>query len=335
MINCAVIGASGYVGMELTALLSKHPKFNLNSLWVSEKSADANKPICSLYPGLLGLCELNLQGLVLNEVTLAHLANNNDVLFLCTEHEVAHDIVKQIFPLLAKTGLKIFDLSGGHRLNQSDDYAEVYGFAHQHQAALDQGVYGLPEWHQEAIAQSQLIAVPGCYPTASILALKPLVIQGLLKAGHKPVINAVSGISGAGRKATSVNSFCELSLQAYKVFAHRHQPEIEQELGCHVVFTPHIANYDRGILATIYCQLKDEVNEDCVQSAYQKAYASSDKVHCVDFQPAINHVKQRDHCLIHWEFNQKTREIIITSAIDNLLKGAASQALQCAELGCL
>lgn len=335
MINCAIIGASGYVGAELVELLSAHPHFQLTGLWVSESSADINKPISMLYPRLLGVSELALQGLAQDENSLNQLASTNDALFLCTEHEVAHDLVKQLFPFLEKASLKVFDLSGAHRLKQADNYATVYGFQHKHQMALDAAVYGLPEWHQSAIGQSQLIAVPGCYPTAVTLALKPLIKAGLFNVGQKPVINAISGISGAGRKASSVNSFCELSLQAYKVFAHRHQPEIEQELGCQVVFTPHIANFERGILATIYCQLDAHASEESIKAAFHAAYNDSPKVHCVDFQPSINDVKQRQHCLIHWEYRKESQELILTSAIDNLLKGAASQALQCAELGCL
>lgn len=335
MIKCAIVGASGYVGAELVTLLAEHSHFEMTQLWVSENSVDAGKPISKLYPRLQGICDKQLTGLVGDKASLMQLAEDNDALFLCTEHDIAHKIVHQLFPHLDELSLKIYDLSGAHRLNQSELYASVYGFEHQHQAALDASVYGLAEWHEADIRKSPLIAVPGCYPTAISLALKPLVTNALLDTQQKPIINAVSGISGAGRKATKVNSFCELSLQAYKVFSHRHQPEIEQELGCPVVFTPHIADYDRGILATIYCRLQASASAEQLNQVYEQAYGQSEKVHCVDYQPAINHVKHRDHCLIHWEYQADSQELIITSAIDNLLKGAASQALQCAELGCL
>jgi len=219
-------------------------------------------------------------------------------------------------------------LSGAFRVPSDNFYTGYYGFNHQHPEWLSKAVYGLAEWNSEQIKTAQLIAVPGCYPTASQLALKPLIEAGLLDCNQWPVINAVSGVSGAGRKATKVNSFCEVSLQAYGVFNHRHQPEIAHHLGCDIIFTPHLGNFKRGILATITAKLAEGVTAAQVAEVMQNAYAEQEVVRLLGEQTAsIQSVTNTCFCDIGWKV--QNQHIILTSAIDNLLKGASSQAMQC------
>ncbi|MCC2617368.1 N-acetyl-gamma-glutamyl-phosphate reductase [Aestuariibacter halophilus] len=326
MLRCCVVGASGYTGSELVRLLAKHPNFDLSDCFVSAGSQDAHRPITALYPGLQGHVDLTLQPL--DDQRLALLAQQFDAIFLATPHEASHDWM----PALTAGNARVFDLSGAFRLPDTDVFAQHYGFAHQHRALLDTAVYGLAEWHAPRIADSQLIAVPGCYPTASLLALKPLAEANLLSAEQWPVINAVSGVSGAGRKASLNTSVCEVSLQAYGVLGHRHQPEIAQYLGQPVLFTPHLGNFKRGILATIAVKLASGVTAQQVSDAYQQRYADSPVVRLLDHFPRLDDVVNTPHCDLHWKVDEASGHAVLGSAIDNLLKGAASQAVQCANL---
>ncbi len=161
------------------------------------------------------------------------------MVFLATAHEVSHDLAPQFL----EAGCVVFDLSGAFRVNDVAFYEKYYGFTHQYPELLEQAAYGLAEWCGNKLKEANLIAVPGCYPTAAQLALKPLIDADLLDLNQWPVINATSGVSGAGRKAAISNSFCEVSLQPYGVFTHRHQPEIATHLGADVIFTPHLGNF--------------------------------------------------------------------------------------------
>ncbi|MDX1269486.1 MAG: N-acetyl-gamma-glutamyl-phosphate reductase, partial [Oceanisphaera sp.] len=220
-----------------------------------------------------------------------------------------------------------FDLSGAFRVPGEGFYEQFYGFQHQHGDWLSQAVYGLAEWNQDAIKSARLIAVPGCYPTASLSALKPLQSAGLIADGSKPIISAVSGVSGAGRKASVANSFCEVSFKPYGVLNHRHQPEISHHLSNQVVFQPHLGNFIRGILATIYVQLNDDVSDEQIAAAYHQAYDGQKIVRLTGQWPQINDVTGTPFCDLHWA--RDGNQLIVVSAIDNLLKGAASQAIQC------
>jgi N-acetyl-gamma-glutamyl-phosphate reductase len=227
---------------------------------------------------------------------------------------------------LAK-GLPVFDLSGAFRVNDQQFYSSFYGFTHENEQWLEQAAYGLAEWNADAVKAAQLIAVPGCYPTASLCALKPLQQAGLIAQGWQPIINAVSGVSGAGRKAAINTSFCEVSLNPYGTFNHRHQPEISHHLGKEVLFQPHLGNYVRGILATIYVQLAEGVTPTQVDQAYLKAYEGKPLVRLTGQMPSIRGVASTPYCDIAWQ--QQGNMLVVVSAIDNLLKGAASQAMQC------
>ncbi|MDE1316716.1 N-acetyl-gamma-glutamyl-phosphate reductase [Vibrio aestuarianus] len=319
MLKTTIIGASGYTGAELAYMVQKHPQLTLSGLYVSANSLDAGKPMAELHGKLAGVVDMSIQPLV----DPAKAASECDVVFLATAHEVSHDLA----PIFLEQGCQVFDLSGAFRVQGDDFYTNYYGFEHKHAQWLEQAVYGLAEWNAEAIKQSQLIAVAGCYPTASQLAIKPLVEAGLLDSNQWPVINAISGVTGAGRKASLTNSFCEVSLQPYGVFTHRHQPEIAMHLGCEVIFTPHLGNFKRGILATITMKLAHGVSEQQVLEAFELAYANKPAVRIKQTLPRIQDVEFTPFCDLGWRVQGE--HIIVVSAIDNLLKGASSQAMQC------
>jgi N-acetyl-gamma-glutamyl-phosphate reductase len=192
-------------------------------------------------------------------------------------------------------------------------------------------VYGLAEWSADALKEANLIAVPGCYPTAAQLSLKPLIDAGVLDLNQWPVINATSGVSGAGRKAAISNSFCEVSLQPYGVFNHRHHPEITTHLGAEVIFTPHLGNFPRGILETITCRLNPGVTQAQIAEIFQQAYGDKPLVRLYDKGvPALKNVVGLPFCDIG--FAVKDQHLIVVATEDNLLKGAAAQAVQCANI---
>ena len=318
--NVVIIGASGYSGAELASLVAKHPNLTLTGCYVSEGSLDKNKLLSDLYPEHLGLLDCPL--LPLSVSAFDDIQSDADYVCLCTDHKVSVDLAPQFLAM----GKKVFDLSGGYRLASNDDYVTYYGFEHQHPELLNEAAYGLAEWNHDAIANAKLIAVAGCYPTAALNALKPLKQAGLLSS-ESIIINAVSGVTGAGRKASVGTHFCEVSLAPYGLFNHRHGPEIEQHLGHKVLFTPHLGNFPRGILETIYVQLKPGVTKENVASAYQ-VLANEPLIRLLGNKiPSIKGVAKQPFVDIGWQ--QQGTQLIVMSAIDNLLKGAAGQALQC------
>lgn len=324
MLKTLIIGASGYTGAELANILVKHPNFELCGLYVSANSLDKDKPISEIYPQLKRVVDLVLQPLPEDLTALAQMA---DCVFLATAHEVSH----QLAPVFLAHNCKVFDLSGAYRVNQAAFYTKFYGFEHQYPDLLEKAVYGLAEWNEALIQQSDLIAVAGCYPTVSQLCLKPLIVNDLLDEVQVPVINAVSGVSGAGRKASLTSSFCEVSLNPYGVFTHRHQPEIATHLGREVIFTPHLGNFKRGILATITAKLKAGVTAEQVKHAFAQAYIDKPLVRVYDKGfPSIKAVEFTPYCDI--AFAVQDQHIIVVGAEDNLLKGAAAQAVQCANI---
>ncbi|WP_182058286.1 N-acetyl-gamma-glutamyl-phosphate reductase [Pantoea sp. ME81] len=320
MLNTLIVGASGYAGVELATYLNRHPHMNITALAVSAQSPDAGKLLSDLHPQLKGIIDLPLQPLS----DAAEWADKVDVVFLATAHEVSHDLA----PEFLKAGCVVFDLSGAFRVNDDAFYTQYYGFSHQHQDWLDKAVYGLAEWQHDKIKDAQLVAVPGCYPTAAQLSLKPLVEAGLLNDAQWPVINATSGVSGAGRKANVGTSFCEVSLQPYGLFNHRHHPEIVAHLGTPVIFTPHLGSFPRGILSTTTCRLKAGVTQQDVADAFHKAYHDKPLVRVYDKGvPALKAVVGLPFCDIG--FAMQGEHLIVVAAEDNLLKGASSQAVQC------
>lgn len=320
MYNVSIIGASGYTGAQLVQLVHQHPALVLAGTYVSEKSADAGKSIADLHGNL---AHLNYSLTPINNEILAGLASEMDFILLATPHEASHDWMA----VLSAGKAKVLDLSGAFRIKDTEVFEQFYGFPHTAKDSLDKAVYGLAEWYAENIAQAKIIAVPGCYPTASLSALKPLA--GLLDETVRPVINAVSGVSGAGRKASLTSSFYEVSLQAYGVLGHRHTPEIEAYLATPVIFTPHLGNFKRGILATVTVKLNSDVTQPQLDAAYNDAYANAPLVRLRTSFPKIDDVAHTPFVDLHWKLDENSQYAVITAAIDNVMKGAASQAIQC------
>lgn len=316
-IPCAVFGASGYSGVELAWLLHNHPLFSLKHAYSSSAREEA-EPLAGLYPQIAGQLDIILQPW--HPDLLPQLAQQVRVVFLALPHEASAELA----PVLIKAGLVVFDLSGAFRLRDPQQHQQAYAFE-QPDIGVDVIPYGLAEW---TVLQGHepLVAVPGCYPTAAALALKPLMhlVQGT------PLINAVSGVSGAGRKAAAHTSFCEVSLAAYGVATHRHQPEICQSVGRPVIFVPHLGNFKRGILTTIYAPLEAGTTQQDIDLALQRAYHAQPLVRLCQQPPAIQDVVGTAFCDIHAVVHNG--HVILCVAIDNLLKGAAAQAVQLANM---
>jgi N-acetyl-gamma-glutamyl-phosphate reductase len=325
MFKVAIIGASGYAGAQLVNLVTKHPQMSLEHTCVSEHSQDAGKSIAQLHGFLAHLTHITLAPVSPSMLSL--LATEMDAVFLATPHEASHDWMTT----LSSGKAKIFDLSGAFRLQDTQIFKQFYGFEHT-STCLDKAVYGLAEYNSEAISQASIVAVPGCYPTASLLGLLPLQQAGVLDHQVRPIINAVSGVSGAGRKANLGTSFYEVSLQAYGVLGHRHTPEIEAYLGTPVIFTPHLGNFKHGILATITVKLNEDVSAKDVDAIFQQQYANQPIIRLRDRFPKVDDVAHTPYCDIFWKVDEDSGYAVIGSAIDNTLKGAASQAMQCANL---
>ena len=279
-----------------------------------------------LHGSLQGIVDLPLTPI--SETQLATVADRVDLIFLATPHEASHRWV----PLLVNKHALIIDLSGAYRFQSLEVYPKYYGFEHVHSDILARTVYGLADWHGDSIKKAQVISVPGCYPTASLTALKPLTESKLLALDSPPVINAVSGVSGAGRKANLATSGCELSLQAYNVFAHRHQPEISEYLSQQVIFTPHLGHFKRGILATCTAKLAPVLVKTVLTAVFLDAYQDNPMVRLKSSSPKLQDVVNTGFCDLYWQVDDSLGYVIVVSAIDNLLKGAASQAIQCANL---
>ncbi|WP_076412450.1 N-acetyl-gamma-glutamyl-phosphate reductase [Shewanella sp. UCD-KL12] len=322
MNNIAIIGASGYTGAQITSLINADTNLTIQGLYVSENSLDKGKPLAELYPSYSHISECLSP---LTEQAKSLIVEQADAVVLATDHAVSLHLAAWFY----EKGLAVFDLSGAYRFADTEQYPQWYGFEHDYPEVLSQAVYGLAEWNSADIADSKMIAVPGCYPTASLTALKPL---SSMLTDSLPVINAVSGVTGAGRKAQLNTSFCEVSLTPYGVLGHRHQPEIATQLGQEVIFTPHLGNFKRGILATITVQLKPGTTEEDIA----QAYAVYDNAPLVTVKqnlfPKVDDVVNTPNCLLGWKFDSKTGYLVVASAIDNLMKGAASQAHQCIKI---
>ena len=322
MKSIAIIGASGYTGAQITALIHEQATLSIQGLYVSENSLDKDKPLGELYPNYSHITQVLLP---LSADAKDNIVTQCDAVVLATDHKVSLHLAAWFY----QHGLAVFDLSGAYRFSDIAQYPKWYGFEHEYPEVLAQAVYGLAEWNQEKIAQTKMIAVPGCYPTASLTALKPLAS---LMTSTLPVINAVSGVTGAGRKAQLHTSFCEVSLTPYGVLGHRHQPEIATHLGQEVIFTPHLGNFKRGILATITVELKPETQIEDIEKAYG-VYQDSPLVTVKQNQfPKVDDVVHTPHCHLGWKYDEKNHYLVVSSAIDNLMKGAASQALQCIKI---
>jgi N-acetyl-gamma-glutamyl-phosphate reductase len=309
----AVAGATGYTGQELLRLLARHPDVRL-TLATSSSAASAARRL----PALARVWEG-----ALTPLDPAALAAGADLVFLALPDTAAAELA----PLLVAKGVRTIDLSGAFRLRSADARKRWYPETHD----LPEGTaYGLTEWERDRIRGAALVANPGCYPTASLLALLPLVRAGLLVGGSDIIVDAKSGVSGAGKTPSERTHFSEVhgSLAAYGVFAHRHGAEIEQGLDRVVTFTPHLVPLDRGILATIYVRLAPGTTEQQLADLYQAAYAQEPFVRLTGAElPEIKHVAHTNFCDIGWRVDASGRAILV-SVIDNLVKGASGQAVQ-------
>lgn len=323
----AVVGASGYAGAELVGLLCQHDKVSIQHLVVSENSTSCGKLFSELHGRWQGICDVPLESFSQQwfDDNVVNATQALDVVFFATPHEFSADWAQAF----VDAGVKVFDLSGGFRLKNATDYPKFYGFEHANISALAQAQYGLAEWQHADIVNANLVAVPGCYPTASLLSLKPITSNNFHVENSLIVVNGISGVSGAGRSASLATNFNEVSLKPYNILQHRHQPEISQEAHADVIFNPHLAPYKRGLLATVTIQLKADVTAKQVDIAFEQAYHDKPLVRMVNAWPQIGNVAYTPFADIHWQVDEDKSVVVVSCAIDNLLKGASSQALQC------
>jgi N-acetyl-gamma-glutamyl-phosphate reductase len=315
----AIVGAAGYTGVELVDILTLHAGVEVVGLFGSGR-AEGTTTIGDVSPRLRSRIDLPIRPFDHD----ALMALGPDVVFLATPHEVSHAVA----PALVEAGVIVLDISGAYRLTDEATHKATYGFSRGDGAAG--AVYALPEFNRGAIADANLLACPGCYPTASILALRPLVDAGFVRAGTRPTIDAVSGVSGAGRTPSARTHFCEVSLQPYNVLAHRHQPEIGEHAGIPVHFVPHLGPYDRGIVATVHVELAPDATAGDVRDAIERTYADAPFVRPLTGGqwPSVGAVERTNFCDIAWVVDEAAHHAVVCSAIDNLVKGASGQAVQ-------
>ena len=312
MIRVAIAGATGFAGQELIRLLARHPNVTITAATGSQATSAPRK-----LPSLSKIWDGTVTPLDAGALTA-------DAVFLALPEAASAELA----PQLLSRGMRVIDLSGAFRLRDDAKRAKFYPAT----ASLPAGVaYGLTEFELDAIKSARLLSNPGCYPTASLLALLPLQRAGLLKAGADIIIDAKSGISGAGKAATDRTHFSENhgSVAAYNPFGHRHTPEIEQALGQSVTFVPHLVPLDRGILSSIYAHLVPGTAAAAVTAAFEKAYADAPFVRITgDALPEIKHVAHTNFCDVGWKVDDATGRVFVVSVIDNLVKGASGQAIQ-------
>ncbi len=331
MINVGILGATGYTGQELVRILAAHPEVRIQSLLCR---SNVGEKYSSLFPSFLGEVD-NLLG---DEANLYNLAEHCDVIFLALPHGVSST---RITPDLLKC-VKIIDLGADFRLKEPSLYDEWYDAPHAAPDLLSDAVYGLPEWRRHEIRKANLVANPGCYATAVLLSLLPLM-SSQLAVGESLIVDAKSGVSGAGRALSLGVHFneCNESIKAYKVATHRHTPEIEQELSdlrqkpITISFSPHLIPMSRGILATSYVQVSPGVSTADLLSLYEKQYANEPFVKILHAEsPETRWVRGSNNCHISVKVDHRTGNAIVISALDNLVKGAAGQAVQNMNLMC-
>ena len=330
-LRVGVVGATGYTGEELVRTLVKHPKVEIT--YVSGKE-DRNELISDIFPYLKGKLDISCRAFSPEDA-----AEIADLFFLTLPHTVSMQYVAQ----LLKAGKKVIDISADYRLQDAKVYEKFYKVPHTDPANLKGAVYGLPELHRDQIREAKLVANPGCYPTGAILGIVP----GLKKGVFDPAsiqIDAKSGVTGAGRKAVKELLFSEVneSLKAYKLFEHQHVPEIDQELtalsgeSVQVVFVPHLIPINRGILSTIYVKLSKTMTTDSLVGLYQDFYHMEPfvQVYKDGTLPEVRNVVNTNYCHIGLRVNEKKGLAVVVTVIDNLSKGAATQAIQNMNIMC-
>ncbi len=322
-IPVGILGASGYTGAELVRLLARHPNVEIRAVTADRK---AGRPMAEVFPHLGGVALPVLSSI--DDTDFSGI----EAVFLGLPHGTTQEVVAKL-----PAHLKVLDLSADFRLRSLDAYKQWYGHEHRAPEHQKRAVYGLTEHAREAIKKTNLVACPGCYPTASMMPLIPLLKAGLIEK-HDIIIDAKSGVSGAGRAEKEANLFAEVSegIHAYGIANHRHAPEIEQGLsdaaGSDVLvnFTPHLMPMNRGILATIYVRLSGKATADDLHATLARAYAEEYFVRVLPkgVAPATRHVRGSNFCLIGVFPDRLPGRAILVCAIDNLVKGAAGQAVQ-------
>jgi N-acetyl-gamma-glutamyl-phosphate reductase len=312
----AVVGATGFTGQELLRILARHPGAAITRA-TSSGSASAGRKL----PALAKLWDGSITAL--DPETVEALPQEADVVFLALPDAAAADLA----PRLLERGVRVIDLSGAFRLRDDAARARWYPGTRDLPSGL---AYGLTELQRDEVRGARLVANPGCYPTASLLALLPLKAARLLVPGADVVVDAKSGVSGAGKTPSERTHFSEIygSVAAYGVLGHRHGAEIEQDLGAEVTFTPHLVPLDRGVLSTIYVRLPPGTTEEQLADVYERAYGDAPFVRPTGASlPEIKHVAHTNFCDIGWRVNASGRAVLV-SVVDNLLKGASGQAVQ-------
>lgn len=331
MIKAGVLGATGYAGIETVRLLLRHSGVNLTRI-VSHSNVGTK--ISDLYPNLRGICDMEFSALDPDDI-----ANSCDIVFTALPHGAS----KEVIPKLYEKGLKIIDLSGDFRYDDPAVYEKWYGQPHSAPELLEQSVYGLCELYRDKIKDARLVGNPGCYTTCSISGLYPIVQSGFAD-NHSIIIDAKSGVTGAGRGLNLPNLFCECTetMKAYKVATHRHTSEIEQELshaaGEDIVlsFTPHLIPMKRGIFATCYINLKEKKTTEELISLYKDFYKGEQFVTVYDAGslPEVKHIAGSNRIGIGITVDERLNRAVIISCLDNLIKGAAGQAVQNMNIMC-
>lgn len=323
-IPVAVVNGSGYGGVELLRLLGHHPRFRVTE--VTARS-EAGKAVTAVFPHLAAYDGLRF-GERVREAEMVFVA-------------LPDDASAELIPTLLAEGRRVIDLSAAFRLRDPDAYPQWYGYAHPAPDLLTRAVYGLPERYRSDIVHAQLVACPGCYPTASLLAVLPALAAGLIEPSV--IVDAKSGVSGAGRSLKLSTHYSEVNedVSAYGIGRHRHTPEIAQEVcatagitgaATHVTFTPHLIPMTRGILATVYAPLRPGVRTAEISEAYHAAYADEPFVRVTAQPPHTKWTMGANTCFVAPFPDERARQLIAIGVIDNLVKGAAGQAIQCANL---
>jgi N-acetyl-gamma-glutamyl-phosphate reductase len=329
-LKSAVLGASGYSGLELTRILERHPRLERPALLRRENGSDGPKDLAEIFPELSGNGGYPLRALSWMELKREGI----ELLFLATPHEASRSLVPEAIAL----GLRVIDLSGAWRLKQAQHRA-IYGFEDADAVTAAElsakAVYGLPELNRDGIAAAQLVANPGCYATSVILALAPLLKAGLIDREHGIISDSKSGVSGAGKATTPRTHFVSVAdnLSAYSVFGHRHLGEMVEQLGlddAQLTFTPHLLPIPRGILSTIYVRLNREMKAAEVESCLRDFYSGQHwvRVFATPTLPQLQFSLHTNYCDLGFCLAEDGRRLVLVSCVDNLLKGAAGQAVQ-------